>query len=106
MADALALLGRPAALAVQVAAVAEIGAGAEGLALRCQHARAAAVVRVERLERAGDLVDERDIEEIVGWPPDLDQGDEARSLHRDILERTHDDSLRVRRAPRCVASDR
>src|SRR5262249_56034659 len=91
MADALALLAGPAALRVERAAVAEIGAGAERLALRRQHGGAATVVLVERLEGAGDLVDESDVEKIVGRPPDLDQGDEARPFDRDVLERTHVD---------------
>src|SRR5262249_237100 len=91
MADTSSLLAGPLAGAVERAAVAEIRAGAERLALRRQHGRAATRVVIERLERARNLVDQRDIEEIVGRAPDLDQGNVARPLDRNILERTHVD---------------
>src|ERR1043166_3584671 len=79
----------PAALRREPAAVAEVRARAERLALRCQHNRATARVLIERLERLGDLMDERNIEEIVRRPADFDQRDEAGLLDADILERTH-----------------
>jgi hypothetical protein len=98
MTDALALLAGPLSVAVQGAAVAEIGAGAERLALRRKHDGPAATVLIKRIERAGDLVDERDVEEIVGRPPQLDEGDEAGFLDPDILERAHEGLFLLSRA--------
>ena len=59
-------------------AVGEIRAGAEGLALRAQHHRAAAHVAIELLEGIGDLVDERIVEVVVRRPLDLDLADVVR----------------------------
>ena len=87
--DRLRLLAGPLSRAVERAAIAEIRARAKRLALGRQHDGAAAGILVERLERAGDLVDQRDVEEIVGRPPDLDEADEARMSRRRFLERTH-----------------
>ena len=87
--DRLRLLAGPLPRAVERAAIAEIRARAKRLALGCQHDGAATGILVERLERAGDLADHRDIEEIVGRPPDLDEADEPRCLDADVLERTH-----------------
>jgi hypothetical protein len=87
--DRLRLLAGPLSLAVKRAAIAEIRARTKRLALGCQHDGAATGILVERLERAGDLADQRDIEEIVGRPSDLDEGNEPRCLDADVLERTH-----------------
>ncbi len=87
--DRLRLLAGPLPRAVERAAVAEIRARAERLALRCQHDGAAAGVLVERLERVGDLADQRDVEEIVAAAAGSRSGDEARCLDADVLERTH-----------------
>src|SRR5262249_44572178 len=89
MSGRLDRLARPPAFGVEGAAVAEIGACAERLALRRQHHGAATAILIERLERVGDLPDQGDVEEIVRRPPDLDEGDEARFVHDDILERSH-----------------
>ncbi len=75
---------------IQRRAVAEIGPGAERLALRGQHHRAATGVLIERFERGGDFLDQRDVEEIIGRAADLDQRDVTGFLDADILERTHD----------------
>src|SRR5438105_4411848 len=48
--DRLRLLARTASLAIERAAVAEIGAGAERLALRREHDRAAIGIRIKDLE--------------------------------------------------------
>jgi hypothetical protein len=64
--------------------IVEIGAGAERLALRGQDRSADLDVAVEFLERVRDLVDQRDVEEIQGRPPDLDQPDMAVGLDADI----------------------
>ena len=66
-------LARAAAFFVERRAVAEIGAGAERLALRRQHDGADVDVLVEGFEGAGDVLDQRNVEEIIGRPPDLDQ---------------------------------
>jgi DNA-binding transcriptional ArsR family regulator/MFS family permease len=50
---------------------AEIRARAEVLALGAEHDRAAVRVGVQRLERLAERVDQRDVEEVVGRPPDL-----------------------------------
>ena len=96
-------LARPLAFVVERRTIAEIGAGAERLALRCQHHRAAIDVLIERLERAGDFLDQRDVEKIIRRPPDLDQRHVAGLLDGDILERTHAIFLATRR--RCAAPD-
>ncbi len=83
------LLAGPLAGLVEGRAVAEIGAGAERLALRRKDDGTALHIGVERIERAGDLVDQRDVEEVVRRAADLDQADEAMLLHRDVLERRH-----------------
>jgi hypothetical protein len=85
----LPLFARPLSRAVEGASIAEIRTGTESLALRRKHDGAAAGVLVERFERAGDLADQSDIEEIIGRSPNFDEGDETRSLHADISERTH-----------------
>src|SRR5262245_6308335 len=95
-------LARHAPRAIERAAVAEIGAGAERLALRGKHHGAAGVVLVERLQRAGDLADQRDVEEVVGRPADLDERHQARRLDRGILEPAHLTSLH--RCPRMKRS--
>src|SRR5665213_1349769 len=71
------------------AAVAEISPGAERLALRGQHHCAATGVLVERFERAGDFLDQRDVEEVIRRAPDLDQRHMAMGLDADIFVRTH-----------------
>src|SRR4029077_9479170 len=76
--------------------VAEIGAGAEGLALRSQHQGAATGVRIKHLKGGGKFSDQRDVEIIVRRPSDLDQSHVAgRLFHADILEGPHDDVLAI-----------
>ena len=87
---------RPAEKCAAVAVViAEIGAGAKCFSLRGQHQRAALGVGVERLESGGDLLDQRDVEEVIWRSPDLDQGNMAAFLHADIVEGTHALFLRL-----------
>ena len=81
------------AIFVEGRAVAEIGAGAKGLALRRQHHGAAFDILVERFERAGDFLDQRDVEEIIRRTADFDQRDMAGFFDRDILERAHRNSF-------------
>jgi hypothetical protein len=52
--------------------VAEIGAGAERLALRGENRSPDFDILVEFLQRVGDLVDQGDVEEIQRRLPDLD----------------------------------
>jgi hypothetical protein len=85
----LPIFARSLSRAVERASIAEIRAGAESLALRRKHDGAAAGVLVERFERAGDLADQSDIEEIVGRSPNFDESHETRLLDADISERTH-----------------
>src|SRR5262245_63515381 len=75
--DAWPGLVAAAALRVKLRAVAVIGSGAEGFALRCQHDGTNVAVFVEVLEGAGNVLDQRDIEEIIWRPSDLDQSDVA-----------------------------
>src|SRR4029077_4262918 len=53
--------------------VAEIGAGAEGLALRSEHQGTESGVRIKHLKGGGKFSDQRDVEIIVRRPSDLDQ---------------------------------
>ena len=69
--------------------VAEIGAGAERLALRRQHRGADFDVLVEFLQRIRDLVDQRDVEEIQRRPADFDQADMAVLLDADVSVLAH-----------------
>jgi len=82
-------LAGPLAFLVERTAVAEIGAGAKRLALRGQHHCAAFGVLVERLESAGDFLDQRDVEKIIRRPADLDQRHGTGFLDGDILEWAH-----------------
>src|SRR5262245_487718 len=75
--DAWPGLVAAAALRVELGTIAEIGSGAEGFALRCQHDGTNVVVFVEALECADNVLDQWDIEKIVWWPSDLDQSDMA-----------------------------
>src|SRR3546814_1354310 len=61
---------------VQVA-LGEVGAGAEGLALRAQDDRAQVGIRVDVIESVGDRVDERIVEKVVRRTLDLDGRDHA-----------------------------
>ena len=82
--DAWPGLVTAAALRVKLRTVAEIGSGAEGFALRGQHDGTNAAVFVETLESVGNLLDQRDIEEIVWRPSDLDQGDVAALFNANV----------------------
>ncbi len=64
--------------------VAEIGAGAERLALGGEHRGADLDVVVEFFQRVGDLVDQRDVEEVQRRFADFDQADVAVLLDADI----------------------
>src|SRR4029077_6079232 len=81
---------RPAQQCAAVAVVAaEIGAGAEGFALRGEDQRAAIGIGVERFKSGRELFDKSDVEEIVRRPPDLDQRHMAGLLYADIFEGSH-----------------
>ena len=69
--------------------IAEIGAGAERLALRCEHRGADLDILVELLQRVGDLVDQRDVEEVQRRPLDFDEADVAVLLDADVCEFCH-----------------
>jgi len=69
--------------------VGEIGAGAERLALRGQHRGADFDVLVELFQRVGDLVDQRDVEEVQRRLADFDQADMAMLLDADISVFAH-----------------
>ena len=65
----------------------ELCARAEALALGAEHDGAAAGLLVERLEGGGEVVDQRQIEEVVGRASDLGRGDEVvADLHADVSE--------------------
>jgi hypothetical protein len=67
--------GRGARIAFRLLrAVAEVGAGAEVLALRAQHRGAAIRIGVECVECVAERIDQRDVEEIVRRALDLDHG--------------------------------
>ena len=68
---------------------AEIGAGAEGFALRGQNQRAAFRIGVERFKSGRELFDQCDVEKIMRRPPDLDQCHMAGLLYADIFEGSH-----------------
>jgi len=74
-------------LHVEHAVVAEIRAGAEGLALRAEHIGADVVVLVEGLEGVGDLVDQRIVEKVVRRALDFDDADMTFARDADILVR-------------------
>src|SRR5262245_46513440 len=81
---------RPAQQRTAVAVVAaEIGARAEGLALRGENERSAIRIGIERLKSGSELFDQRDVEKIVWRPPDLDQCHMAGLLYADIFEGSH-----------------
>ena len=71
--------------------IVEIGAGAERLALRGENRGADFDVAIEFLQRVGDLVDQRDVEEIQRRPPDFDQADVADFFDADVCEVAHID---------------
>ena len=75
------------AIGIQVAAIAEIGAGAEGLALRREHDRAAGGVAVERLEGVGQALDQDVVEEVVRRPADLDGRHGVGDFNGNVLSR-------------------
>ena len=70
--------------------IAEIGAGAERLALRGEHRGADFDVLVELLQRVRDLVDQRDVEEVQRRLADFDQADMAVLLDADISVFAHE----------------
>src|SRR5215471_18392805 len=69
--------------------IAEIGAGAESLALCREHRAADFDVAVEFLQRIRDLVDQGYVEEVERGPPDFDQTDMAMLLDADISVVAH-----------------
>src|SRR5262249_59518252 len=73
-----------AALRVKRRAVAEIGTGTECFTLRRQYDRANVSVFVEAFESAGDVLDQRDVEEVIRRSPDLDQGDVTSFFDSDV----------------------
>ena len=79
---------RPRAVAIERAAVAEIGAGAKHLALRGKNHGAAFVVGIQRLERSSDFPDQGNVEKVVRRTPDFHQRHMTGFLDADILERS------------------
>src|SRR5262249_2295811 len=73
-----------APLRVERRAVAKIGPRAERFALRRQYDGADVAVSFEALESARNVLDQRNIEEVVWRPPDLDQNDVAGFFDADI----------------------
>src|SRR5262249_11181790 len=73
-----------AALRVKRRAVAVIGTGTECFTLRRQYDRANVSVFVEAFESAGDVLDQRDVEEVIRRSPDLDQGDVTSFFDSDV----------------------
>src|ERR1700722_4675460 len=69
--------------------IAEIGAGAERLALRRQHRGADFDVAVEFLQRVRDLVDQGDVEEVQWGFSDLDEADVTVLLDADVRVIAH-----------------
>src|SRR6185369_7076501 len=69
--------------------VAEIGAGTERLALRGENGSPDFDVPIEFLQRVGDLVDQRDVEEIQRRLADLDQADVTVLLDTDVRKFAH-----------------
>src|SRR6185312_15837895 len=86
--------------------VAEISAGAKRLALRCPDDGAAIGILVERFERGGDLLDQRNVEKIMRRPANFDQRDVAGLFDGDILEWAHAISPVYSAAPRCACAGR
>ena len=80
------LVQMPTGAFVAHVAAGEVGAGAEGLALRRQHQGAHRGVGIRRLEGGGDLLDQGDVEEVVGRALDLDRGHVAGSRYADAGE--------------------
>jgi len=74
--------------------VTKIGAGAERLALCREHGAADIDVAIKLVERVGDLVDQRDIEEVERWAADFDGADVSDLLDADIFIGAHDDPRR------------
>ena len=64
---------------------AEVGAGAEVLALRAQHDRPAVGVVVEREDRLDQRLDERDVEEVVRRSVELDRRDVVLDGDGDVI---------------------
>ena len=64
--------------------IVEIGAGAERLALRGKDRRADFDIAVEFLQRIGNLVDQRDIEEVQRGLADFDQPDVTVLVDADV----------------------
>src|SRR4051794_17091370 len=83
------LFTRPLAGLVERRAIAEIRAGAEGFTLGGEYDRSAFRVGIEFFERTGDLVDERQIEEIIRGVANFDGDDVAREVHADVLILSH-----------------
>ncbi len=69
--------------------IVEIGAGAERLALGGEHRGADLDIAVEFLQRVGDLVDQRDVEEVQRRPPDLDGADVSGFIDADVRVFAH-----------------
>ena len=69
------------------ALAAEVGAGAEVLALGAEHDRASRAVTGEVFIEVGDPPDHRQVEEVVGWAAELHRGDPVvdRGAHTVLL---------------------
>src|SRR5262249_12121546 len=92
-----------AALRVKPRTVAEIGSGAEGFALCCQHDGTNVAVFIEALEGAGNVLDQRDIEEIIWRPSELDQSDVAVLFNANVAHRFFSYSAALRCSACCAA---
>src|SRR6185437_12816259 len=69
--------------------IVEIGAGAERPALGGEHRGPDLDIAVELLQRVGDLVDQRDVEEIQRRPPDFDGADVPGPVDADVRVVAH-----------------
>ena len=69
--------------------IVEIGAGAERPALGGEHRGPDFDVAVELLQCVGDLVDQRDVEEVQRRPLDFDGADMADLCDADVRELAH-----------------
>ena len=109
LAQARCRIGLFARLGFLARRIVEIGAGAERLALGGQYHGAGFRIVVDVGQRVGDLVDQRDVEEVQRRPLDLDGGDVAGLLDADVRELAHDGGLqwmKVYQRRKCAHSTR
>src|SRR3984893_4165293 len=85
-------IGLGALLGLLPRRVAEIGTGAERLALRREHRRADLDIAIEFFPRIRDLVDAREIEEVQWRPSDFDGADMPDFFDADVRVCAHGNS--------------